>query len=86
VEANLGQVSPTFISAAACEGLENVSPITRITAVEIAIDENFFFIGSPFLRLGNKCRTVGEDVIAHGSYGLSRSHPRGQPDLRIMAR
>jgi hypothetical protein len=68
---NCLQATPTFGSAAACEVPANVMLKTRIMALEIASDDNFFFIGGPFLSFGNQCRTVGELVIVHGSCGLS---------------
>ena len=80
------QASPAFISAAACEVPENVRLKTRIIAVDIAIDDSFFFIDRPFLSIGNKCRTVGELVIVHGSCGLLHSLPRRQRNTGIMAR
>jgi len=55
-------------------------------AVEIAIDDNFFFIDIPFLSFGNKCRTVGELAIDHGSCGLSHAPPRGLCDAATMSR
>ena len=83
---NFVQATPTFGSAAACELPANVRPKARIMAMEIAIDENFFFIDSPFLSFGNQCRTVGELAIVHGSCGLPHKPPHGRCDIGILSR
>ena len=86
VDPDLAQATPTLGVGAACEVPTKARLETRIMAMEIASDDIFLFIDSPFIRCGNQCRTVGELVIVHGSCGLLHSLPRRQRNNGIMAR